>query len=406
LGLRNGRIVPTRRHPIVIAEAAVTPQLPTLLVYGHYDVQPAEPLSDWRVPPFSPVVVGDNLFGRGACDDKGQLFIHVKAIETMLRTRRALPVNLLVVFEGEEEVGSAGLRELLSSRPERFQADAALVSDMAMPAKDQPALTYALRGALSMEIEVSGARRELHSGTFGGAIADPASVLCRIVSSMHDRSGAIAIPHVYDRVATVPAEELAYMRDVGPSDASVAKAAGAREVTGEPGFSAYERVTLRPSLTVNGLSGGYEGPGAKAIIPSRAAAKLSMRLVPNQVPVGIERLIRRHIVAEAPTGVDVRARTHFLADPVVIDRRNPLLQAASEALEFAFGKAPVFLRSGGTIPVVNLLQESLDTTPILMGFALPDSRAHAPNERLHLPNFFRGILASVRFMDLLGERQW
>jgi acetylornithine deacetylase/succinyl-diaminopimelate desuccinylase-like protein len=400
IGLPYVELVRTPRHPIVVARATTGSPRPTLLVYGHYDVQPAEPLTEWRTAPFSPTLIGKELFGRGACDDKGQLFVHVKAVEALLRMRGALPVDLLCVFEGEEEVGSAGLRHLVVRQPELFQCDVALISDMAMPAKGQPALTYGLRGALSMELEVAGAREDLHSGTFGGIAPDAAALTSRLLASMHD-DGRIAIEGIYNSVVTPSTAERAYMRAMGPADSAIAKGAGARSLTGEPGFSAYERLTVRPSLTVNGVAAGYSGPGSKAVIPARATAKLSMRLVPRQRPDQIASLVRRHVRAQTPRGATVEIRTHFGANPVVVDRYSPALERAAAALHFAFGRPPLYLRSGGTIPVVNLFQDVLRTTPVLMGFALPDSHIHAPNERLYVPNFFAGIKASMRFMELL-----
>lgn len=399
IGMEGVRVIATPRHPIVYADWKKAAGLPTVLIYGHYDVQPPDPLKEWKTPPFEPTVRGEHLYGRGACDDKGQLFAHVKALEASLKTAGRLPLNVKVLFEGEEEVGSPNLKAFLQRNAKPLAADAAVMSDTRMLGPKQPALTYSLRGGLGMEIEVTGPKTDLHSGTFGGAVHNPLQALCGILARLHDKDGRIAIPGFYDRVRSLDPRERSYMTTVGPSDAKILADAGAERPWGERGFTLYERTTVRPSLSICGLTGGYQGEGSKAVIPARASAKLNFRLVPDQDPREIETLVRRCLVRLTPPTVCSRVVTHLGARPAEIDRRHPAVRAAALAYRRGFGSAPVFLRSGGTIPVVNLFQEILGIPTALMGFALPDDRIHAPNERFHLPNFERGIAACLAFLE-------
>jgi acetylornithine deacetylase/succinyl-diaminopimelate desuccinylase-like protein len=428
IGMPAVEVVETARHPIVFAAAPRLPGRPTLLIYGHYDVQPADPLGEWLTPPFAPAVRGPYLYGRGACDDKGQLFTHVKALEILLAAWRAgprrqparlplPPINVKCLFEGEEEIGSPHLEAFLQRRRRDLAADAAVMSDTRMLGRGRPALTYALRGGLGFELTVSGPPHDLHSGNFGGAVVNPLQALCAIVAGLEDRDGRVAVPGFYRSVRRWDEAERRRMAASGPSDAAIRADAGVAGIAGiagrrataggegggEPGYSLYESLTLRPALTLNGLSGGYQGPGGKGVIPARAAAKLSFRLVPDQQPAEIEALVRRHVARLAPPGVQVRLARHLQARPALLDRRHPVMQAAAAAYRRGFGTAPVLLRSGGTIPVVSLLQEILGIPTALMGFALPDDHIHAPNERLYLPNFFRGIATSLAFMDELAK---
>jgi acetylornithine deacetylase/succinyl-diaminopimelate desuccinylase-like protein len=399
IGMEGVRLVPTLRHPIVYAEWTKAPGLPTVLVYGHYDVQPPDPLKEWQTPPFEPTLRDSHLYGRGACDDKGQLFAHIKALESNLRTGGRLPVNVKCIFEGEEEIGSPNLKPFLERNARTLAADAAVMSDTRMLGPKQPALTYSLRGGLGMELEVTGPQQDLHSGTFGGAVHNPLQVLCEILARLHDRNGRIAIPGFYDRVRTLDPRERSYMTTVGPPDAKILADAGSERAWGERGFSLYERTTIRPSLSITGLTGGYQGEGSKAVIPARASAKLNFRLVPEQDPAEIEALVRRHLARLTPPTVRSRVVTHLRARPAEIDRRHPAVRAAAMAYRRGFGAAPVFLRSGGSIPVVDLFQEVLGIPTALMGFALPDDRIHAPNERFYLPNFERGIATCLAFLE-------
>jgi acetylornithine deacetylase/succinyl-diaminopimelate desuccinylase-like protein len=401
IGLERVRVATTPGHPIVLAEWVRAPPRPTLIVYGHYDVQPSRPDAAWSTPPFGARIEASALLGRGASDDKGQMWAHVKAIESFLRTAGTLPLRVKCVFDGEEEVGSPNLMRFLAARERLFAADAAIVSDMPMLAADRPALTESLRGVLAMEIVVKGAPADLHSGLYGGAVANPLLVLCALVASLVATDGRVAVDGFYDRVRPLSPRERAYMARIGPSDQNVLQAAGVAARDGEREFTAYESTSIRPALNVTGIVGGHAGPGAKAIIPARARATLDFRLVPDQQPREIARAVARHIAALTPPNVRVRTRVLMTADPVTTPRSGPAVEAAIAAMRAAFGVAPVFVRIGGTIPVVHVLQRRRIPT-VLMGLALPDDRMHAPNERLHLPNLYRGIAASLHFMATLA----
>ena len=403
VGLQNVRVIPTAGHPIVYADWLQEPALPTLLIYGHYDVQPPDPLEEWHSPPFDPVVRGEQLYGRGASDDKGQLFTHVKAVEAYLKTGGMLPVNVRCIFEGEEEIGSPNLPAFLACNKNALNADVAVMSDTRMLAPDRPALTYAMRGALSVEVEIRGAAQDLHSGNYGGAIHNPLQALCEIVASLHDSEGRIMISGFYERVRKWSNDERMLMARSGPSDDRILRDAKAKVGWGESGYTLYERTTIRPALTINGITGGYQGTGGKAVIPARAVAKLNFRLVPDQDPLEIEKLFRKHVAQFTPKTVTSEVRTSLKAQPALIDRTHPALRAAAVAYRASFGRAPVFLRSGGTIPIVNTLQEIFGIPTVLMGFALPDDRMHAPNEKFHLPNFARGIATSIHFLNEIAH---
>jgi len=344
------------------------------------------------------------LYGRGASDDKGQMWAHVKALESYLRTVGKLPVNVKCLFEGEEEIGSPNLAPVLAQHANELAADVAVLSDSSIPAPDQPAITYALRGALDLELEVRGPAEDLHSGVFGGAVHNPLQALCEIVATLHNADGRVAVAGFYDRVRPDAKEERNYLARVAPDDAQMLRDARAKEGWGEPGYSLYERTTLRPALTINGLSGGYQGPGSKAVLPARAGAKFNIRLVPDQDPNEIDRRFRRHIARVAPRTVRWRVRSNPGSWATRVDRRHPALRAAARAYREGFGVAPIFLRSGGTIPVVNMFREFLGIPTVLMGFALPDDRLHAPNEKFHLPNYFNGIAASIWFLAEVGAQ--
>lgn len=403
IGLDHVQVLQTSRHPLVYAQWLHARGRPTVLIYGHYDVQPPDPLQEWQSPPFEPAVRGENLYGRGACDDKGQMFVHIKALEAYLQTQRSLPVNVKCLFEGEEEIGSPSLAPFIRRNIRALRADVAVMSDTTMLRPDRPALTYALRGGLSMELELRGMKSDLHSGNFGGAIHNPLQALCEMIAQLHDSDGRIAIPNFYDRVRSLPQEERHYMARVGRTDEQILADAKTMAGWGEREFSLYERTTVRPSLSVTGIVGGYQGPGVKAIIPSRAIAKLNFRLVPDQQPDEIERLVRGHVLRIAPQRLDLKIRTLLKANCAVINRKHPAMGAAAMAYRQGFGVAPVFLRSGGTIPVVNTFQEALGIPTVLMGFALPDDRIHAPNEKFYLPNFYRGIQTSIHFLSEIGH---
>jgi len=396
-------VLPTPRHPIVYAEWHRAVGRPTVLIYGHYDVQPADPPGAWRTPPFEPIIRGESLYGRGASDDKGQLFCHIAALESYLQTAGRLPVNVICVFEGEEEIGSLHLAAFLERHRRALAADVAVISDTRFLAPGRPAITYALRGGLGMEIEVRGQQNDVHSGSFGGALHNPIQALCEIIASLHDSDGRIAIPGLYERVRRLSAPERAEMARGRPSDAQILRDARAEHGWGERGYSLYERTTIRPALTINGIGGGYQGPGGKGIIPACATAKLSFRLVPDQDPRAVERLVRRHIARIAPPTVRVALRTSLGTWPALLDRRHPAFRAAVQAYRRGFGATPVFVRSGGSIPVVSMFQELLGIPTILMGFALPNDRMHAPNERFHLSQFYGGVATSIHFLGEAGK---
>lgn len=398
VGLEHARVIPTARHPVVYADWLRAPGRPTVLIYGHYDVQPVDPLGEWRTPPFEPTVRGRNLYGRGACDDKGQLFAHVKAVESYLRAAGRLPVNVRCLFEGEEEIGSPNFKPFVGRHARELAADAVVMSDTRMLGPGRPAITYGLRGALSLELDITGAPHDLHSGNFGGAIHNPLDALCRVLAGLHDSRGRVSVPGFYDRVRRWPRGEREYMARVGPSDAEILRNAGVACGRGEPGFTLYERTTVRPALVVTGLTGGYQGAGSKSIIPARASAKINVRLVPDQQPDEIDRLLRAHLRRLTPPTVCADVRTLFRTQPALVGRNHPAMSAAVAAYRRGFGAEPVFVRSGGSIPVVNTFQEALGAPTVLMGFALPDDRIHAPNEKFHLPNFYRGIQTCLWFL--------
>ena len=404
IGLEHVEVVPTARHPFVYGDWLHASRRPTVLVYGHYDVQPADPESDWGTPPFQPVVRGGNVLGRGACDDKGQLLTHLFALEARLRAAGRLPVNVRCVLDGEEEIGSPGLRRSLAQGPRPFAADLAVMSDTRMLGPGRPALTYALRGSLSLELELRGPPRDLHSGNFGGAIANPLEALAHVIARLHDSAGRVAVPGFYDRVRRPPAGERARMALTGPSDAEILQSAGvARGGRGEPGYTLHEQTTIRPALTVNGLDGGYRGPGGKAIIPSRAAAKLNLRLVRDQDPDQVEQLLRARIALLVPPGITWAVRRGASARPALLDTRHPGFRAAAAAYRRAFGARSTLVRSGGTIPLVSDLQERLGIPTVLMGFALPDDGIHGPNEKFGLDRLFRGTEACIWFLEELSR---
>jgi acetylornithine deacetylase/succinyl-diaminopimelate desuccinylase-like protein len=402
IGAERAQVIPTARHPIVYGEWRGLARGATILIYGHYDVQPVDPIEDWGTPPFEPAVRGRNLYGRGASDDKGQLFVHLKAVDSYFRSSRRLPVNLKFLFEGEEEIGSPNLADFIKRNRRGLAADLALISDTSMLGRNRPALSYSLRGQLAFEVEVTGPHHDLHSGNFGGAVHNPLQALCEMIARLHDCRGRVAIPDFYDRVR-LPAEwEGNLVGYPGRSNQGILHDAGVKSDWGDKTYTVYERVTSRPALTINGISGGYAGPGVKGVIPSRALAKLSFRLVADQDPRKVEALFRNHIARITPPTVESAVHVQASVSPAIIDRRHPALFAASNAYKKAFGRRPILKRSGGSIPAVSILQEVLGISTVLMGFALPDDRIHAPNEKFYLPNFYRGIETSIWFLNEVG----
>jgi acetylornithine deacetylase/succinyl-diaminopimelate desuccinylase-like protein len=404
IGLDSVRVIPTPGHPIVHAAWHKAPGRPTVLIYGHYDVQPPDPLKEWHTPPFQPTVRGEDLYGRGACDDKGQLFTHIKALESYLMGGAGLPVNVKCLFEGEEEIGSPNFARFVEQNKEALGAQAAVMSDTHMLAPDRPAIVYAERGTLGLELEVRGPAQDLHSGNFGGAVHNPLQALCEMLAKLHDAEGRVTVPGFYDNVRAWDEREREYMARTGPPDAKILADARVEKGWGERGYSLYERTTIRPALTLNGITGGYQGPGVKGVIPARALAKLSFRLVPDQDPRDMERLFRGYIARISPPTVASRIRVISSAKPALIDRDHPAVRAAAFAYRKGFGSPPVYLRSGGTLPVVDTFWKTLGIPTVLMGFALPDARIHAPNERFHLPNFYNGITTCIWFLAAAGAK--
>jgi acetylornithine deacetylase/succinyl-diaminopimelate desuccinylase-like protein len=388
-------------HPLVYGEWTGAPGKPTLLFYGHYDVQPPDPLDEWKSPPFEPEVRGDDLFARGASDDKGQTWILIKAVDRIMKTAGRLPVNVKFLVEGEEEAGGEHIGRYVASQPERLKdVDAAVICDTEMFAPELPTICVGLRGIVYAELHVEGANHDLHSGVYGGAAPNPIQAIAEILASLKDRDGRIQIPGFYDRVqAPAPKEREAWARLPFDEKEYTEKEMGARELVGEPGIPVLERVWARPTLEVHGIRGGFTGEGAKTVIPARATAKISMRLVADQRPDEAERQLREAVRKACPRGVAAELKILHSAAPSLVDPENPFIRAAAGAMEQVFGKPTVYIRSGGSIPIVGLFDRYLGIPSVLMGFGLPDDNLHAPNEKFHLPNLWRGIDAAVRFIE-------
>ena len=398
-GIENVRVIPTERHPLIYGDwLHAGPDAPTVLIYGHYDVQPADPLDLWETPPFTPQVRGDHLYARGAADDKGQVYVHVKAVEAYLQVNGRLPLNVKFIIEGEEESGGESLDAFVPRNKELLAADVALVSDTNIVSADQPAIVYGLRGMCYVLMDVTGPGRDLHSGSFGGGIDNPLNVLGHIIAKLKDEDGHVLIPGFYDKVRPLSPDERHLLNQFPLDEAKWLREAGAPQAWGEPEFSLVERLGARPTLDLNGISGGYTGPGRKTVLPAAVHAKISMRLVPDQNPREIGELFRRYVQAIAPPTVNVNVQISSFSPASVIDYTVPAMVAAAAAYERAFGRKPVYMREGGSIPIIAAFQTHLGLETVLMGFGLPDDRIHAPNERFYLPNFYRGIQASIHFL--------
>jgi len=392
---------PTKGHPIVVGEWRQAPGAQTVLIYGHYDVQPAEPLELWDSPPFEPTVRDGNIFARGSVDDKGQLFLHVKALEAHLKSRGKLPVNIIVLAEGEEEVGSEHLAEFIEANKKLLACDAVVISDSAMFAPGLPSILSSLRGLAYFQIDVQGPATDLHSGSYGGAVMNPAMALARILASMHDADGHIAIPGFYDKVRDWGDAARKAIRALPFEDSNFRHETGSPELFGEKGYSTLERVWMRPTCEVNGLLSGYTGEGAKTVLPAKAMAKVSCRLVPDQSPDEIEKLMRAHVERVAPKGVTATVTPLHGGRPWRADLDGPLFDAARRALATAFSREPVVTGEGGSIPVVGDFQRILGAPVLLVGFGLPGENAHAPNEWMSEENFFKGARAMAALWDEL-----
>jgi acetylornithine deacetylase/succinyl-diaminopimelate desuccinylase-like protein len=402
-GLEHCRTIPTPRHPLVYGDwLHAGPDAPTVLIYGHYDVQPADPLELWQSPPFAPEVRDNYLYARGAADDKGQFFIHLKAIEALLRGVGRLPVNVKVIAEGEEESGGASLAAFIPENGDLLAADVALISDTAILSPDQPALVYGLRGMCYLFVDVTGPAHDLHSGSYGGGINNPINALAWIISKLKDEQGHVQIPGFYDAVQPLTERERQLLAQFPLVEVDWLATSGAPQSWGEPEYNLVERLGARPTLDVNGIIGGYTGEGAKTVLPAHVHAKISMRLVPDQQPLAIFRLFSDYVRAIAPPSVTVNVTYGHGSPPAITNLDHPAMAAAAIAYERVFGRAPVYMREGGTIPVVANLQDNLGLESVLMGFALPDDRVHSPNERFYLPNFYRGIETAIHFLTLYG----
>ena len=403
IGLQNVQIMPTQGHPVVYADWLGAPGKPTVLIYGHYDVQPPEPLELWTSPPFQATVRGDDLFARGASDDKGQTFIHLKAVEAFIKTQGALPVNVKFLIEGEEEIGSEHLEGFVRDHAAMLKADLVLISDSSMFAKGVPSICYGLRGLAYMQIDLVGPNRDLHSGSYGGSVLNPIQALSEIISRLHDKNGRVTIPGFYDDVRKLSAKERTAFKKLPWSDAKYARDLGLRRLYGEKGFTTLERLWARPTAECNGIWGGFTDDGAKTVLPSRVSAKISMRLVPDQSSSKAARLFERYIKAIAPKGVQVTVRSLHGGEPVITPIESFGVRAAIVALERGFGKKPLYQREGGSIPIVVQFKKLLKIDTVLLGFGLPDENAHAPDEFLHLPNFYGGIRTVAHFFEVLPE---
>ena len=401
-GADNVELCETAGNPIVYGEKIIDPSLPTVLAYGHYDVQPADPYELWHSPPFEPVIKDEKIYARGACDDKGQVYMHIKAFEMMMR-QNELACNVKFMIEGEEEIGSNNLGIFVNQNKEKLQADVIVISDTGIIANDIPSITTGLRGMSYVEVEVTGPSRDLHSGLYGGAVANPINVLCQMIASLHDENNHITIPGFYDNVEELSQEERAEMAKAPFSLDEYKKALDLDDVHGEAGYTTNERNSIRPTLDVNGIWGGYTGEGAKTVIASKAYAKISMRLVPNQTSEEITEKFTRHFESLAPPSVKVVVRPHHGGEPVVTPTNSVAYQAASRAFEQTFGKKPIPVRSGGSIPIVAMFKAELGIDSVLMGFGLDSDAIHSPNEHYGVFNFLKGIETMPYFFKYLAE---
>ncbi len=386
----------TKGHPIVFGEKIINPTLPTVLVYGHYDVQPADPLNLWDSPAFEPVIKDGKIFARGSCDDKGQFYMHIKAFEAMMKLNQ-LTCNIKFMIEGEEEVGSDNLGAFVKENKSKLKADVILISDTSLISLDTPSITVGLRGLSYMEVEVTGPNRDLHSGVYGGAVANPINVLSEMIASMHDKNGRITIPGFYDNVAELTKEERTALNKAPFDLDEYKKELAIDDIKGEAGYTTLERTGTRPTLDVNGIWGGYTGEGAKTVLPSKASAKISMRLVPNQDSNEITELFTKHFKSIAPKSVKVKVTAHHGGQPAVTPTDSKAFKAASSAFEEVWGKTPIPTRDGGSIPIVSLFKKELGLDTVLMGFGLDSDAIHSPNEHYGIKNFLIGIETIVAF---------
>jgi acetylornithine deacetylase/succinyl-diaminopimelate desuccinylase-like protein len=403
-GLEHAQLIEGEGNPLVYAEWTGAAGKPTLLLYGHYDVQPPDPLDEWKSPPFEPSVRGDDIFARGSSDDKGQTYILMKAVEGLLKTKGRLPVNVKFLIEGEEETGGEHIEAYVSSKPARLKSDAAVICDTEMFAPELPTICVGLRGIVYAELHVEGANHDLHSGIYGGAAPNPMQAVAEILTALKDRNGHILIPGFYDRVVPPSAKEReAWARLPFDEAEYTQKEMGARELVGEPEIPLFERLWARPTLEVHGIRGGFTGEGAKTVIPARAVVKISARLVADQRPDEATAQLKEAIRRATPKGVTAELKPIHSAAPSLVNPDNPFVRAAADAMGEVFKKQTVYIRSGGSIPIVGLFDQCLGIPSVMLGFGLPDDNLHAPNEKLHLPNFYRGIEAVAHYLEMLGR---
>ncbi len=404
IGVAKVEVMPTAGHPIVYAEHMVDPSKPTVLVYGHYDVQPPDPLDLWESAPFEPVLKEDGrLVARGSSDDKGQAFMHVKAIEAYLKAEEQPPLNMKFIIEGEEESGSANLAPFIEKHKDLLKADVVVISDTSMFAKGVPSITYGLRGLAYVEVKLTGPDRDLHSGMYGGAIHNPINALSKMIAGLHDENHRVTIPGFYDNVIDLTQEERDTFAALPFDEKEWAESVGVTSTKTEAGYTAYEGISARPTLDVNGIWGGYIGEGAKTVLPSYAAAKISMRLVPNQQPGEITKKIRAYFEQHCPPTMKLEFKDLHGGKGAIVDTKHPAMQAAAKALEDSYGKQPFFTREGGSIPVVAEFKELLGIDTVLMGFGLDEDAIHSPNESFGMDRFREGILSAIRFFSYYAE---
>ena len=395
--------IPTAGHPLVYAESPPVPGKPVVLAYGHYDVQPPEPLDEWISPPFEPTVREGNIFARGATDDKGQMLTHVKSVEAWLKSGNKLPLQVKFLIEGEEEVGSEHLGPFVKANREKLACDAVVISDCSQFAPGIPAITYGLRGIAYYELRLRGPKQDLHSGTFGGAVTNPANTLVALLAALKDKDGRVQVPGFYDDVEPLSERERGEYRELPLTDAEFMQPLGVTGMFGEAGFTSLERRWARPTCDINGLTSGYQGEGAKTVLPAKASAKLSFRLVPNQDPKKITTSLRKFFEERLPPGIQMELVDHHGAPGVVVPLDSPYMRAASAAIEEAFGRAPVFIREGGSIPIVNTFAGELGADVLLLGWGQNDDNTHSPNEKFSLDDYYRGTLASACLWEQIAK---
>ncbi|HSR07902.1 MAG TPA: dipeptidase [Bryobacteraceae bacterium] len=403
-GLENIEVISTAKHPLVYADWLHAPGKPTVLCYGHYDVQPPDPLDEWISPPFEPTVRDGNIYARGSADDKGQMYMHIKAVEALLATTGTLPVNLKFLIEGEEEVGGESVAKFVAENPTRLKADVALVSDTELFAEGLPTLCIGLRGLIYTEIEARGPSRDLHSGVYGGAAPNAVFGLVELLAKMKDANGRIQIPGMYDDVAPpTPAEKRSWEHLPFDEKNYLKDEVGSTQLTGEPGYSVFERTWARPTLEVHGVAGGFTGAGAKTVIPARATAKVSMRMVPNQDPEKIIAAFKKFVADNTPAGIQTEVRVLSSGPAIMVNPDHPAIHVAAQAFRDILGKETVFIRSGGSIPIVGDFAKHLGIPTILMGFGLPDDGLHSPNEKYKVANYYAGIMTIAHFFEQYGQ---